>query len=86
MPELCRFYGIVIRIRYRDHPPPHIHVTYGEHQASIGIDPPVVIAGRLPARALGLVIEWATLRQEQLHLAWHQVQAREPVDQIPPLD
>ena len=86
MPELCRFYGIVVRMRYRDHPPPHFHAQYGEYGASIGIESPAVIAGHLPARALGLVMEWTALRQDELRRAWHQAEAREPVDKVPPLD
>jgi hypothetical protein len=85
VPELCRFYGIVVRIRYRDHPPPHFHAEYGAHRAAIGIDFPAVIAGDLPARALGLVMEWAALRHEELQRAWRQAEARQPVDEIAPL-
>ena len=86
MPELCRFYGIVVRMRYRDHPPPHFHAQYGEYRASIGIQPPSVIAGHLPARALRLVMEWTTLRQEELQRAWRQAEAKKPVDEVPSLD
>jgi hypothetical protein len=51
---------------YGDHPPPHFHAAYGEQEAIIGIDSLAVIAGGLPARAMGLVIEWASLRQQEL--------------------
>ncbi|RMH89555.1 MAG: DUF4160 domain-containing protein [Calditrichaeota bacterium] len=54
MPEICRFFGIVIKMRFNDHPPPHFHAEYGEHQAIITL---FVIGGAFPARALGLVIE-----------------------------
>jgi len=60
MPEICRFFGIVIKMHFGDHLPPHFHAEYGEHQAVIDIRTLVVIGGYLPPRALGLVIEWAS--------------------------
>ena len=63
MPEISRFYGIVIYIFFREHDPPHFHAIYGEHEALIGIQTLSVLAGRLPARSLGLVVEWADLHK-----------------------
>jgi hypothetical protein len=54
MPEISRFYGIVIGMFFEDHPPPHIHVRYGSYKASIQIRDHVVMEGRLPPRALGI--------------------------------
>ena len=50
MPELCRFYGISIRLNFRDHNPPHFHALYGEHEAVIEINSISVVEGRLPSR------------------------------------
>ena len=61
MPRVSEFYGIAIRINYRDHAPPHFHATYGEHEALIGIDPMELLDGRPPPRAERLVFEWARL-------------------------
>jgi hypothetical protein len=72
MPELSRFYGIVVRMFYGDHPPPHFHAIYGEHSAKIEIETLSVFEGQLPARALGLVIEWATLHQAELREAFQR--------------
>lgn len=47
MPEISRFLGIVIGMFYREHGVPHFHAVYGEHEASIEIDP-VVVHGELP--------------------------------------
>ena len=38
MPEICRFYGIVIRMYFDDHPPPHSHAVYGDDEAVAGIE------------------------------------------------
>ena len=55
MPEISRFYGIVIQIYYGDHPPPHFHANYAGQVAKIDIDTLALIDGSLPARARGLV-------------------------------
>ena len=57
MPELCRFFGMIITMFYDDHAPPHFHVRYGEHKAIIGIESLALLEGYLPPRALGLVAE-----------------------------
>ena len=85
MPELCRFYGIVIQIYYDDHPPPHFHAKYGDYKAVLGIDSLKISSGKLPPRVSSLVIEWASQHQEELHEAWHQIQNYEPPGIIAPL-
>lgn len=52
MPEICRFYGIIIRMYYADHPPPHFHAEYGEYEALIRIEDTGIFSGSLPPRAL----------------------------------
>lgn len=70
MPEVSRFFGIVIAIFYNDHNPPHFHARYGEHKAAIDIRRMQVLEGYLPPRALGLVVEWAAQHQEELLQDW----------------
>jgi len=52
MPELCRFYGIIIRMFWSDHPPPHFHAIYGNHEAVVEILTSEIIAGSLPLGAI----------------------------------
>jgi hypothetical protein len=85
MPEISRFYGIVIRMFYRDHAPPHFHAFYGEHQALVNIQTMAVISGTLPARAFGLVTEWALLHQDELLDVWGRARKHEPLGKIVPL-
>ena len=66
MPEICRFYGIAIKMFFDDHNPPHFHALYSGDEAIININTLGVISGRLPARALSLVAEWTLLHQEEL--------------------
>ncbi|HLH75286.1 MAG TPA: DUF4160 domain-containing protein [Candidatus Binataceae bacterium] len=55
MPELSRFFGIIIRMFYSDHEPAHFHAIYGEYEALIEIDTLAVFRGSSPRRALALV-------------------------------
>ena len=65
MPEISRFFGIVIAMYYSDHAPPHFHAKYGDHEATLRIADGAV-DGRLPRRALSLVLEWYALHQAEL--------------------
>ena len=85
MPELCRFYGIVIRMYFNDHVPAHFHAEYSGDEAVISIEAPSVLGGHLPPRAQGLVMEWALLRRLDLREAWQKAQRLESPGKIAPL-
>ena len=85
MPEISRFYGIVIRMYFDEHPPSHFHAEYGEEEALININTLAVIAGYLPPRALGLVVEWALLNQAELNVVWERARNKEALGKIAPL-
>ena len=86
MPEISRFFGIVIRMFYDDHSPPHFHARYGRHQAVISVAELMVLKGSLPPRALGLVMEWATQHRRELAEDWGLARDRAPLKAIPPLE
>jgi hypothetical protein len=86
MPEISRFFGIVIAMYYNDHAPPHFHVRYGEHKAVVGIDPAVVLGGHLSRRAAGLVVEWAQLHRAELLADWELARQQAPLNRIDPLE
>jgi hypothetical protein len=86
VPEISRFFGIVIKMFFDDHNPPHFHAEYGGSVALVGIRTLAVFSGRLPPRAMGLVIEWATLHQQELLADWERAQAKQQLQQIAPLE
>lgn len=85
MPEISRFYGIVIQMYFGDHPPPHFHARYAGQSAKFDIETLAVIDGKLPARALGLVTEWAALHQQELRNAFDKAANLEAPSKIEPL-
>lgn len=85
MPELSRFFGIVVRMRYNDHAPPHIHVQYGEHRAEIELETGLV-RGSLPPRVLGMALEWTRVRQHELAEDWDLARRQLPLKPIKPLE
>ncbi len=85
MPEISRFFGIIVRMYYRDHEPPHIHVEYGEWQATIQLDNGA-IDGRFPRRALQLVYEWLDQHRDELVADWQRAVRHEPLLPVAPLD
>ena len=85
MPEVSRFYGIIIAMFYDEHNPPHFHARYGEYKAAISIASLELLEGWLPPRALGLVIEWAALRQGELMRNWDLARHNMPPHPIAPL-
>jgi hypothetical protein len=86
MPEISRFYGIIVRMYYDEHPPPHFHVSYRDVDAAVRIDTLELVGGNLPRRALVLVAEWALAHREELRQNWGRVERGEPLLPIAPLD
>jgi hypothetical protein len=85
MPEISRFYGILIAMFWDDHNPPHFHARYGEYKAVIEIGTLRVLDGSLPPRALGLVVEWASQHGEELMNNWDEARLKRPLGKIAPL-
>ena len=86
MPELSRFFGIVIGIFYREHGRPHFHAVYAEFEAVIDIETGEVISGELPKRALNLVSEWRSEHVAELREDWELARQRQSLKKIPPLE
>jgi hypothetical protein len=88
MPELSRFFGIIIRMFVEiggPHHRPHFHAYYQDDVGIFGIDPVDLIAGTLPRRQRRLVEAWAELHQKELMVDWDSLQAGRPPQPIEPL-
>lgn len=85
MPTISHFYGIDIRMFWRDHNPPHFHAVYGDGHALIDIRTMEVISGVLPKRALAFVLEWADIHRAELIEDWELCtnnQSPKPIDPL----
>ena len=83
MPEITRFYGIVIKIFFlREHNPPHFHAVYGEHNGIFEIKTLKMLEGDLPKKAQSLIVEWAGNYKAELMEMWNKKQ----LQKLPPLE
>src|SRR6266700_3349894 len=86
MPEVTRFFGIVVRMYFKDHSPAHFHAEYGEYEALVEIETLSILRGELPRRAMALVLEWAALHRQELRADWERARGGTPLESIAPLD
>lgn len=86
MPEISRFFGLVIQMFLRDHPPPHIHVRYGSYRAKVRLAPVELLEGALPPRPLAMVVHWARLHEAELLDSWRRLEQGWPPLRVAPLE
>ena len=85
MPEISRFYGIIISMFFDDHNPPHFHARYGEYKIAVDVGTLRILEGSFPPRALGLVVEWASLHKDELLNDWALMEKNIAPKKIEPL-
>jgi hypothetical protein len=86
MPVISTFFGIVIRMFYREHGVAHFHAEHQGQQATFTFDGEI-LAGMLQSRtALRLIKEWTLAHQAELEANWNRVKAGQPLERIAPLD
>ena len=78
MPEISRFFGIIIKMFFLDHAPPHFHVEYGDDKAIIDIKTQEIIEGSLPAKQLKLVQAWAIIHEKELESNFINLNSESP--------
>ena len=84
MPQISFFYGIVIFMNFDDHVPPHFHAWYGDYKVTVSIRDGVV-TGKMPGRALRMILEWLDIHRDELLENWEKAQNGSPLDKIDPL-
>lgn len=86
MPEISRFFGIIIRMFYEDHNPPHLHVEFQSNKAIFDFSGNI-LKGSLQSRtATKLVREWVDLHQNELIEDWQLAKSGKQIKSIKPLD
>ncbi len=86
MPTISQFFGIMIRMFYRDHNPPHFHAVYAEYRASFEIKTGKVIEGEMPKTATKLINQWRELHIDELLRNWEKAREEQVPDKIEPLE
>jgi Domain of unknown function (DUF4160) len=86
MPEIIRFFGMILTMYYNDHPPPHFHVRYNQQKAIISIETLEILEGKLSSRALKLILEWASLHQNELMENWELARDNQILNSVLPLE
>ena len=84
MPEISRFYGIVIKMFFKpkEHEPSHIHALYGEKVGIFSLQTLEMTEGDLPIRAKDLVLEWLSKHQKELLDMWKT----QRIEKLPPIE
>ena len=85
MPQISRFFGIVIAMYHDDHQPPHFHARYGGTEIQVRIADGFII-GQFPTRQRGLVLEWLTLHKDELQMNWELLADGKEPQRIAPLE
>ena len=86
MPEITRFFGIIIRMFYDDHNPPHFHAEFGGKKVVIDFRGNIVLGDLGSRTALKLVREWIDLHQVELAEDWELARAGKEIKKIAPLE
>ena len=73
MPEISRFYGIIICLYWKDHNPPHVHFTYGNYECSISV------------LVISKVNQWIDLHEQEILTLWEKAQQGKQIGRIEPL-
>ena len=86
MPTISIFYGILIKMLFDDHNPPHFHAEYGEYELVVTINPIKIIKGDAPKRVKSMILEWTALHQEELLQDWELCANMQTPFSIEPLE
>jgi len=86
MPVISIFFGIVIRMYFREHEPKHFHAEYQALEGKFDFDGNQLVGNIRSKNALGLIQQWAQLNRAALEVNWSKIQAGQPLDRIPPLE
>lgn len=85
MPEICRFFGIIIKMYFREHNPPHFHAEYGEFEGVFSIETGQIFLGEFPPKKSALITAWALIHQKELMENWNNLLNKSKLSKIDPL-
>jgi hypothetical protein len=86
MPIISAYFGIVIRMFYREHEPPHFHAEYQGQQAKFSFDGKMTAGNIASKTARRLIRQWASLHRRELETNWKEMKAGRSLERIAPLE
>jgi hypothetical protein len=86
MPIISSFFGIIIRMFFDDHAPPHFHAEYHGQDALVGFDGEIIEGEITSARTRKMIREWTALHRDELELNWRRAKRLTPLVNIAPLE
>jgi hypothetical protein len=86
MPAISIFFGIVIKMFYMEHPPPHFHAEYQGQRGVFDFDGKMIKGNIRSRTARRLIEEWAVLHHDELEQNWYQAREGKALARIAPLD
>ncbi|MFN0190905.1 MAG: DUF4160 domain-containing protein [Aestuariivirga sp.] len=86
MPTISIFFGIVVQMYWRDHPPPHFHAYYQGFEGLFSIETGELIAGQMPPAARRILKDWINLRRTELLTNWELCKTNAPLNAVPGAD
>jgi hypothetical protein len=86
VPIISIFFGIVVRMFYKEHEPPHFHAEYQGQEGKFDFNGRVTIGNIQSRTALRLIRQWAALHHADLEANWAKMKAGQPLDKIAPLE
>lgn len=85
MPTISMFYGILVRMYYDDHQPPHFHAFYGDYKAIFNFEGEI-IEGKMPNKQFKLIVAWSEIHKDELLANWELAKNSEKLFDITPLN
>lgn len=86
MPIISTFFGIIIRMFFDDHVPPHFHAEFQGQEATFDFQGKLLQGSMRSATARRLIRRWAQLHRAELEVNWRRARKLEPIEQIAPLE
>lgn len=84
MPVISSFFGIIIRMNFREHNPPHLHAEYQGNNAVFNFDGEIT-EGTMPNKQKKLIVAWIEIHKDELIANWQLIQNKEDYFKIDPL-
>jgi len=86
VPVISTFFGIVVRMFYQDHDPPHFHAEYQGQHGKFDFAGCLIVGEIRSRNAKALIRKWVLLHADDLEANWERMKAGERLERVEPLE